>query len=225
MDMKDIIAHLKRNARPQDVGFMARFGITPKHALGVKLPVLRALAKAIGKDHGLALALWKRDMRETRILASLVADPKKMTDEIMDEWVAEFDYWEICDQCVMNLFWKHPRAYEKAVEWSGREEEFVRRAGFAMMAKLSLTDKKAPDSRIEAFLPYIEEGAKDDRNMVMKGVSWALRQIGKRNLALNRKAVKLAKDIGKMGTKATKWVARDVLKDIERGSVMKRFKG
>lgn len=224
MNVKEIMSRLKANARPQDLEQMARFGITPERALGVRVPVLRELAKEVGKDHGLALKLWKKDTRETRILATMIADPKETTEKLMEGWVKGFDYWEICDQACMNLFEKMACAYEKAVEWSKRRPEGEKRAGYVMMARLAVSDKKAPDKKFERFFPHIKRGATDDRNLVKKGVNWALRQIGKRSLALNKKGIDVAKDIKKMDSKAAKWVASDALRELTSEAVKKRLK-
>ncbi|UCF08646.1 MAG: DNA alkylation repair protein, partial [Thermoplasmata archaeon] len=211
MDEEEILKRLKSQGSAEAVEGMARFGITPKETFGAPLPYMRGLAKEIGKNHQLAQKLWKMNIRETMIVASLIDDPEKVTDEQMEDWVLDLDYWEICDQVVSNLFSRTECAYRKAEEWSKREEEFVKRAGFVMMARLAVLHKKAPDTTFEGFLPAIERGSADERNNVKKAVSWALRQIGKRNTALNRKAIQVAKRIKKKDSKAARWIASDVL--------------
>jgi 3-methyladenine DNA glycosylase AlkD len=227
-DYHTIIQQMEALRDPEGVTGMVRFGITPARAYGIKIPVLRQMAKAIGPNHALALQLWANDSRETRILASMVDDPKQVTEAQMDQWAQAFDYWEICDQCIQNLFEKTPYAYQKAVEWSGREEEFVKRAGFVLMARLAVGhklvgDKQAADEKLAAFLPLIEREAADARNNVKKGVSWALRQIGKRNRALHEEAVATAERIQAQESKAARWVASDVLRELESAAVKARF--
>ena len=166
MTYNDIIAELESHRDPAALPFMAKYGITPERAYGIKIPVLRDMARRTGRDHALALKLWNTDTRETRILASMIADPAQCAPELCDAWAEQFTYWEICNACCMNLFEDTPFAYDKAFEWSAREEEGIKRAGFVMMARLAVSDKKAPDNKFEAFLPIIEREAHDPRNMV-----------------------------------------------------------
>jgi 3-methyladenine DNA glycosylase AlkD len=223
MTYEEIVAEFERVGVPGDAEEMARFGITPDRTWGVRMPQLRALGKRIGTDHSLALRLWAEDTRETRILASLVEDPAVVTPEQMDEWAAAFDYWEICDQCCMNLFWRTPAAYEKAHEWAGAEAEYVRRAGFALMAVLSWKDKAADRERILAFLEPIEGGATDERRMVGKGVSWALRQVGKRDLECNARAIEAAQRLAEADDPASRRVGREALKELTSDAVQERL--
>lgn len=224
MEYEEILKRLKATANPASIEGMARFGITPEKAFGTSIPLLRQLAREIGKDHELAQKLWKAGYRETRILASMVEVPAEVTEAQADAWTTQFDYWEICDQCCMNLFKRTPFAYEKAVEWSGRKEEYVKRAGFALMACLAWSDKEATDDRLETFFPLIEKGASDDRPMVKKAVNWALRQIGKRNKRLNRKAIQVARDVGQQDSKSAGWVASDALRELTGEAVQARLK-
>ncbi len=187
-------------------------------------PNLRKIAKEIGTDHDLAQQLWLAGVRETRILASMIASPAMTTEEQMEGWVKEFGYWEICDQCCMNLFEKTGFAYQKAVEWSSRDEVFTKRAGFVLMARLAVSDKKATDKQFEAFLPLITRESTDNRNDVKKGVNWALRQIGKRDLALNKKAIETAKGIQKMDSRAAKWISSDALRELTGEAIQKRLR-
>jgi len=223
-DVKLVLRELESRAVPSSKAGMARFGISVDRALGVRVPVIRDIAKMHKKDHGLALALWKTGIHEARLLASMVDDPSELTENQMEAWVKDFDSWDVCDQCVMNLFDSAPNAYEKAIEWSEREEEFVKRAGFALMASLAVHDKKAEDGRFTAFLKAIEKGSTDERNFVKKAVNWALRQIGKRNMELNERAVAVAERIGKKGSKAARWVAADALRELKGPAVQKRLK-
>jgi len=219
----DVVEKLKSLSNPEAIEGMARFGITPERTYGVSIPNLRKMAKEIGKDHNLARELWKSNIRETRILACMIDEPNKVTEEQMDDWVKEFDYWEICDQCCMNLFEKTEFAYQKAAEWSSREEEFVKRAGFVLMARLAVSDKKAADEKFIKFFPIIKREATDGRNFVKKAVNWALRQIGKRNLSLNKKAIEVAKEIQKMDFRVAKWIATDAIRELTSEAVQKRL--
>jgi len=204
LNCKSIINELKKNANPENVAGMARFGINAENALGISIPFLRDFAKQIGNDHSLAEELWSSAIHEARILAGLVDDPKMVTERQMDRWVKDFDSWDVCDQVCSSLFDKTEFAYKKAFEWSERDEEFVKRAGFVLMAALSVHDKKASDKDFEKFLPVIAREADDERNFVKKAVNWALRQIGKRNLELNKKAINYASSIQKSGSKSAK---------------------
>jgi 3-methyladenine DNA glycosylase AlkD len=223
-NVDDVVRALKARAVPSSKAGMARFGIQVEKALGVRVPIIRDIAKCYKKDHGLALALWRTGIHEARLLASMVDDPSELTENQMEAWVRDFDSWDVCDQCIMNLFDRAPNAYEKAIEWSEREEEFVKRAGFALMASLAVHDKKAEDERFIPFLKAIERGSTDERNFVKKAVNWALRQIGKRNMALNEGAVTTAERISKKGSKAARWVAADALRELKGPAVQKRLK-
>ena len=220
----EIVDKLKALSDPKAVEGMAKFGITSKNAYGVSIPDLRKLAKKIGKNHDLALQLWEIDTRETRILASMIDEPDLVTEEQMESWVKEFDYWEICDQVCMNLFAYTKFAYGKALEWSKRKEEFVKRAGFALMAWLAFKDKKADDAKFEEFFMAIKEESTDDRTYVKKAVNWALRQIGKRNLNLNKKAIEVAREIQKKDSKTARWIARDALRELTSKKIQERLK-
>ena len=224
MQYDDILKRLKSLSDPRTVEGMAKYGITPERTYGVSIPNLRKIAKEIGKDHELAQKLWGSDIRETRILASMIDNPETVTEEQMEEWVKDFDYWEICDQCCQNLFIKTDFAYQKAVDWSGRDEEFVKRAGFALMAWLAFKDKKAKDEQFEKFFPIIKREATDNRNFVKKAVNWALRQIGKRNLNLNMKAIETTKKIQKTESKSAKWIAHDAIKELTSDAIQERLK-
>lgn len=214
MAFEQVRAELQSYANPQSVEGMARFGIRPGNVLGVSIPTVRAMAKRIGKNHGLALELWSSGIHEARILASLIDEPKLVSVEQMEAWVHEFDSWDVCDQTCGNLFDRTPYAYEKAIEWCHCEPEFVRRAGFVMMAELAVHDKKASDEAFIAFFPLIQQYAVDERNFVKKAVNWALRQIGKRNVALHAQALEWAERISTMDSKAARWVAKDALREL-----------
>lgn len=223
MHYQEIIKKLKSFSNPKNVAGMARFGINPENTLGVSIPILRKLAKEIGKDHKLAQQLWKSGIHEVRILAGMIDDFSLVTEKQMEEWVADFDSWDVCDQVCMNLFDKTPFAYEKALEWSKNEKEFIKRAGFALMSCLAWHDKSAPDSKFQPFFIAIKKGATDERNFVKKAVNWALRQIGKRNQTLNKAAIKTAREILSFDTKVSRWIASDALRELTSETVQKRL--
>jgi 3-methyladenine DNA glycosylase AlkD len=223
MECEDILERLKSLANAENVAGMARFGINPENTLGVSIPVLRKLAKEIDRDHELAQELWSSGVHEARILASMIDDPRLVTEEQMERWAAEFDSWDVCDQCCGNLFDKTEIAYRKAVEWAARDEEFVKRAGFALMAWLAFHDKRAPDEAFLGFLPVIKRESVDGRNYVKKAVNWALRHIGKRNAALNIMAIQMAKELQATGSKPARWIASDALRELTSGKVRERL--
>ena len=224
MDKEDILKKLKSMTNPKNVEGMARFGISPNNTYGVSIPILRKMGKEVGKNHKLSQELWKSKVHEARMLAGFIDEPDKVTEKQMESWAKDFDSWDICDQVCSNLFDKTPFTYKKIDEWTKREEEFVKRAGFVLMACLSVHDKKASDKEFEKFFPIIKREAHDERNFVKKAVNWALRQIGKRNLALNKKAIKVGKEIQKMDSKATRWIANDTLRELESEKVKERLK-
>lgn len=228
MTYEEIIKKLTSLKNQKSIEGMARFGINPKNALGISIYTLRPMSKDIGKDpsfakstqgkHDLALKLWNSGIHEARILAAYIDEPKKVTEEQMDKWVADFDSWDVCDQVISNLFDKSPIAYNKAFEWSKRKEEFEKRAGFVMMAALSVHDKKASDEKLMKFFPVIKREAQDERNFVKKAVNWALRQLGKRNPNLRKKSIQLAKEIIKLypNSKSAQWIAKDALRELSK---------
>ena len=224
MKFEYVISELESLSNPEDVEGRARFGINHTKTYGVRMPELRRIAKNAGKDHELAEKLWNAGYGETKILASLIEDPKEVTEAQMENWVAEFDSWDVCDQCCINLFRKTPFAYRKVFEWSTREEEFVKRAAFAMIAVLAVHDKKAEDNKFEEFFPLIIRESSDSRNFVKKAVNWALRQIGKRNINLNKKAVEIAEEISTMDSKSAKWIASDAIRELKSEKVRERLK-
>ena len=221
---QDIIKILRAQGNPRNVEGMARFGITSGKAFGVSAPFIRGLAKKIGRDHGLALQLWTTGSLEARALSALIGEPTKVTKSLMNEWVKDFDNWAVCDCVCGMLFDKTAFAYDMAKKWTKRKEEFVRRAGFVMMASLAVHDKKAEDDKFMKFLPLIERGSTDQRNFVKKAVNWALRQIGKRNLKLNAAAIKAAVRIRKSESSAARWIAADALRELKSSPVQKRLR-
>ncbi len=194
---------------------MARFGITATNTLGIPMPTLRKIAKEIGKDHNLAQQLWDSGIHEAKILASFIDDPKLVTAKQMDQWVADFDSWDVCDQVCGSLFDKTPFIHKKIFQWAKDKREFVRRTAFASIAWLAVHDKKTKDSYYANFFPIIKRYATDERNFVKKAVNWALRQIGKRNKKLNKLALILAHEILKIDSKTAQWVAKDAIRELE----------
>lgn len=224
MELEALIAEMKSKSDPKAVQGMARFGIASKNTLGLSVPSLRDMAKRVGKDHQLALGLWKSGIHEARILASMVDEPDKVTGSQMEKWAAEFDSWDVCDQCCGNLFDRTPMARAKALEWSRRDEEFVKRAGFVLMAELAVHDKLATDADFTAFFPSILRGSADGRNFVKKAVNWALRQIGKRNFRLNSEAIRLGGRISRVDSASARWVASDALRELKSEAVQRKLR-
>jgi len=223
MDCDEILRQLKLLSNPDAVAGMARFGINPRNTFGVSIPNLRKMAKQIGKNHLLAQQLWTSGIHEARILAGMIDPPEEVTEKQMEKWVKDFDSWDVCDQVCSNLFDKTRFAHKKAIEWSKRKEEFVKRGGFVLMAALAVHDKDADNQKFLRFLPIIKMEANDERNFVKKAVNWALRQIGKRNLSLNTVAIKTAKEIQKIDSKSAKWIASDALRELTSEAVKKKL--
>ncbi|MDD2696960.1 MAG: DNA alkylation repair protein [Candidatus Pacebacteria bacterium] len=220
----EILKKLKSFSNPRNVAGMARFGINPKNTLGISIPDLRKLARETGKNHKLAQGLWNSGIHEARILAGMVDDPELVTEKQMDKWAKDFDSWDVCDQVCMNLFDKTPFAFKKATEWTKSSGEFVKRAGFSMMACLAWHDKTSDDGKFIKLFYAIKRESTDERNFVRKAVNWALRQIGKRNKKLNKEAVKLAREIQKINSKTARWIAQDALKELQSAAVRNKLK-
>ncbi|MFC1531851.1 DNA alkylation repair protein [Thermodesulfobacteriota bacterium] len=223
MQYREILNLLESLSDPNVVKGMAKFGINPGKRYGISIPNLQKIAKMIGKDHSLAARLWSSGISEARILACMIDDPKMVTEEQMEKWVKGFDSWDVCDQCCNRLFGKTGFAYQQAIEWSERTEEFVKRASFVLMAQLALHDKNADDSLFEQFLPIIKREAMDRRNFVKKAINWALRQIGKRNRNLNRAAAGVAKEIQQIDTKSARWIASNALLELLSDKIQQRI--
>lgn len=223
-EIQEIINTFEDLADPEQIEGMARFGINPKNTYAIRMPVLKKIAKNYKNNHELAIELWKIDTRETRILASLVDVPNEVTSKQMDEWADDFDYWEICDQCCINLFRKTPFVDEKISKWSESEKEFTKRAAFALIATLSVHDKKSPDEYFIQFLDLIKREAIDERNLVKKAVNWALRQIGKKNLNLNKIALEMAYEIDNLDSKSAHWIAKDAIRELTNPKTLERIK-
>lgn len=224
VSVKDVLEKLRSKSRPDQLAGMARYGISIERRLGVSVPDMRKLAKEIGKDHKLALDLWKTGIAEARMVAAMVDDPAKLTEEQMEDWVKGFNSWDVCDGVCLNLFEKNQLAWKKIIDWSAREEEFVKRTAFSLIACLAWHDKKASDEKLIELLPVIVRGATDERNFVKKAVNWALRNIGKRNLNLNKAAIGAAKEIQRIDSKAARWVAADAIRELSGEAVQARLR-
>ncbi len=218
-DAAVIIAHLQLLGTERNRQGMARFGINVENAYGVSVTELRRIARPYRRNHPLALKLWKSGVHEARILASIVDDPRQVTAAQLDSWARVFNSWDLCDQCCSNLFVRTEHALPKALQWSRRDAEFVKRAGFVMMAALAVHDRKAPDSLFIPLLERIREESGDNRNFVRKAVNWALRQIGKRNTTLRAAAIETAQTIARLDSKAARWIAADALRELRADCV------
>jgi 3-methyladenine DNA glycosylase AlkD len=223
MNENEVLTYLKRRGTKRNIDALARYGIQTHLALGVTMGTLLALAKRLGKDHALAIALWDSGWYEARLLAALVDEPRLVTRRQMNAWAADFDNWAVCDTAVFHLFDRTPFAWEKVRQWSTSPREFVKRASFWMMTSLSVHDKAAPDARFQALLPLIEKGARDERNFVKKAVSSALRTIGKRNLELHAAALKVAQRLAKSTEPGPRWVGGDALRELASAKVRSRL--
>ena len=224
MEVRQVVDRLRSIGDPKVVEGIARFGIQSSNSFGVSVPKLRALAREVKHDHQLASKLWETGLHDARLLATMIDDPRQVTVAQMEKWVRDFDSWDVVDGCCGNLFDKSPVAIGKAKEWCRREAEYEKRAGFVLMAELAVHDKNSKDQVFLDFLPLIIDGASDKRNFVKKAVNWSLRQIGKRNLKLNRAAVSTALEIQKMESSAAKWVASDALRELKSPQVQKRLR-
>lgn len=221
--VEEALRKLRAKAKPSHLEGMARYGMVVERRLGVSIPEMRKMAKEYGMDHNLALQLWETKIPEAKILAAMIDDPRKLTEKQMEEWVKDINSWDICDQVCMNLFEKTPLAWKKILEWSEREEEFVKRTAFALMACLAWHDKEAEDEKFIKLFPILKSGATDERNFVKKSVNWALRNIGKRNPNLNKAAIKAAKEIQRIDSKAARWIAFNAIRELESEAVQRRL--
>lgn len=228
MKVSEIIKKLESLENPENIAGMKRFGIVTKKAFGISAPVLKSLAKEIKKQtndrHALALELWETGIHEARIIAYLIDDAKQVSEKQMDSWAKDFDNWAICDGACGHLFCKTEFAYKKVFEWSERDEEFIKRAGIVLMAWLAVHDKKASDEKIAQFLPLLETKADDERNFIKKAVNWSLRQIGKRNLHLNKLAIETAERIKLQNTRSARWISADALRELRNEKTIARLK-
>jgi 3-methyladenine DNA glycosylase AlkD len=224
VSVDDVMFKLKSKAHPEKLPGMAKYGIAVEQRLGVPVPDMRKVAKEIGINHKLALKLWSTGIAEARIVASMVDDPDELTEEQMEDWVKDLNSWDVCDQVCMNSFEKSQLAWKKIVDWAGREEEFVKRTAFSLLACLAWHDKRASDDTFRELLPVIIQAATDERNFVKKAVNWALRNIGKRNLNLNKAAMNVAKEIRQLDSRAASWIASDAIRELGSDAVQNRLR-
>jgi 3-methyladenine DNA glycosylase AlkD len=222
-EAKAALAWLKRHATKHTLDGMARYGLPSDHALGVSIADVKRLGERLGRNHALAAALWETGVYEARLVTSFVDDPALVTSAQMDRWCRDFDNWGICDTVCFQLFDRTPHAWSKVVKWSGRREEFVKRAAFALLASLALHDKQTGDQPFLDSLPLIERAASDDRNFVKKGVSWALRAVGRRNLALNAAALEVATGLAASPDAAPRWIGKDAMRELTSPAVKRRL--
>lgn len=209
-------------ARPEHLAGMARFAIVGEGRLGISMPDLRKIAKEIGTNHEIALLLWDTGIPDARILAGLIEDPKQITREQAEKWALDFSSWDVCDQ-VSGTLEDVPFADDLIRDWAVRDEEFVKRASFAIIAGIAWHSKSAPDEQFNEYLEIIKQSSDDDRNFVRKAVNWALRNIGKRNVALNETALKTAYEIREQGTKAARWIAADAIRELTSEKIQARL--
>jgi 3-methyladenine DNA glycosylase AlkD len=213
---------LEQKSTRRDRENLKRFGITATNALGVSMANVQALAKRLGRSHELAGALWETGCYEARLLASFVDEPERVTPAQMDRWCRDFDNWGICDTACFVLFDRTPHAWAKVEQWSGKRDEFVKRGAFALLASLAGHDKRASDEAFIKTLPLIERAAEDDRNFVMKGVSWALRRIGGRSATLNRASLTVARRLAASEHAPARWIGKDAIRDLSRRAAKSR---
>ncbi len=216
MEYTIVIKKLKDMGTKENIAGMKRFKIVTNNAFGVSIPKIRGFAKEIGKDHELALKLFDSGNIDARILASIIGDPNKATDAQLEKWVMAFDSWAVCDQVCDNFISRTKYVYKKINDWSKREEEFIKRAAFSLIAIAAVHDKKAKNSRFVNLLKIVKREVNDDRNFVRKAVNWALRNIGKRNRFLNNAAIKCSMQISKIDSKSARWIASDALRELKK---------
>lgn len=219
----DVLDWLERRGSKKNREGMARYAITAPKVFGVSVAMLQQLAKQLGRDHELALALWDTGWYEARMLTAFVDEPDRVTPAQMDRWARDFDNWAICDTLCFHLFDRTPHVWRKVAIWSKKRDEFVKRAAFALLAGLSLHNKTASDADFLRVLPVIERGASDDRNFVKKGVSWALRTVGRRSTPLNEACVALAKRLSESSDATERWIGREALRELSSAAVQRRL--
>ncbi len=224
MELAAILARLNALADPDHAHWAAHFGVKAGQSLGIHVPQLRALAKEIRQNHALAGELWATGIHEARLLATMLADPKQITETQMEHWAADLDSWDVCDGACSEVFSHTPYAVAKAMAWAGRPEEYVKRAGFVLMADLAHRSHKTTDEQLIAFLPLLLREATDERNFVKKAINWALRDIGKRNMALNAQAIATAHQIHALASKSARWIAADALRELTSDKVQSKLR-
>jgi len=223
MEYENVLKKLKSMSDSKAVEGMARYGINPINNLGVSVYKLRKIAKEIGTDHKLALQMWNSGIHDMKLLACFIDDPKKVTNDQMDNWVLDFDSWDICDQACTSLFDLTPYAWDKIFQWASSDMEFIKRAAFSLIAGLSVHDKNTDDDMFTRFFPLIITNSIDERNYVKKSVNWALRNIGKRSLYLNKKAIEISNQIRRIDSKSARWISADALRELKSEKVKNRL--
>lgn len=223
-EVQAVVASLKRLGTRKTRDGMARYAIPSDNAFGVTVGAIRDMGKRLGRNHDLALALWQTGWYEARMLAAFVDEPDCVTSAQMERWCKDFDNWAVCDHICFHLFDKTPHAFKKVVEWADRRNEFEKRAAFALLASLGVHDKKAVDEEFARCLPLIEHASTDERNFVKKGVSWALRVVGRRSVDLNEASVKLAQKLVGSENPAARWIGKDAFKELTSKTVTSRLK-
>lgn len=218
-----VVATLRRLGTKAHRDGLARFAIPSERAFGVTMGAIQKLAKQLGRNHELSAALWDTEWYEARLLTAFLDEPDRVTPSQMDRWCRDFDNWAVCDTLCFHLFDRTPHAFAKVKQWATRREEYVKRAAFALLASVALHDKKADDAAFLRCLPLIERAAEDDRNFVKKGVSWALRLIGRRNAALHNAALDLARRLADSPLPAARWIGRDAVRELTGPVVQRRI--
>lgn len=221
----DLVLALEALATPRDLANLARFGITASRPLGVSMANVQKVARQVGRDHDTAGALWDTGIHEARLLAAYVEEPARVTVAQMDRWCRGFDNWAVCDTVCFSLFDRTPHAWGRIDRWAGARQEFVRRAAFALLASLALHDKAAPDAPFSDRLPLVVAAASDDRPLVRKGVSWALRAVGRRNPTLHAQALEMARRLAAEADAGSRWVGRDALRELTGPIVTRLLQG
>lgn len=220
----EAVGLLKKHSSAKVRDGMGRFGIPSERAIGVTVGDMRKIAKGLGRDQGLAEALWREEFYEARMLATMVGDPQAVTPKLMDSWCRDFDSWALCDTACFSLFDRTPHAFSKVKAWSRRKGEFQKRAAFALLASIAQHDKESDDEPFLDCLPLCEQAASDDRNFVKKGVSWALRGVGERSPALHRAAMAMARRLSEAEHAAARWVGKDAARQLQKPAVLARIK-
>lgn len=223
MQYEEVMTQLKSMGDPRNVEGMKRFGIKSENNFGNSVTSLRNYAKKIGKNHELAVKLWESGIRDARMVATCIENPETVSEDQVDKWVQDLDSWDICDHCCGHFFDKTPFAYKKVREWTKNNELFIKRAGFSLIAWLAVHDKKKDDFEFIDFLKIIERESTDERNYIRKSVNWALRQIGKRNIDMNKKALEASRKIQKIDSKSAKWIASDAIRELTSEKVKQRL--
>ncbi len=223
MNYNEVISKLNEMAKPKNAEGMKRFGIVHKKNLGISVTNLRKFAKKIGTNHELAVKLWETGIRDARMIAACIEDPETVSEGQVESWLKDINCWDLCDHCCGHFFDKTPFSYTKAIEWSSRSEEFEKRAGFSLVAWLAVHDKEKDDKWFEDFLKIIKRESTDSRNYVKKAVNWSLRQIGKRNKVMNKKAIKTALELSKKENKTARWIGKDAFCELKSDKIKKRF--